>query len=100
MRDSVCLSPGPDNFYAHVGPQHFGDDDAAVLLLVVFDNRHPGAAHRQAAAVQSVDVLRLLSGLITDAGAAGLEGFEVGAGGDLLVAVLAGKPDLDVVGLG
>ncbi len=33
-------------------------------------------------------------------GAAGLEGFEVGAGGDFAVEVLAGEPDFEVVGFG
>ena len=42
----------------------------------------------------------LAGGAEADVGAAGLEGFEVGAGGDFAVELLAGEPDLEVVGLG
>ena len=39
-------------------------------------------------------------GTVADVGAAGLEGLEVGAGGDFAVEVLAGEPDFEVVGFG
>ena len=35
-------------FGANIGTQGFGNDHAAVGLLVVFDDRHPGAPHGQA----------------------------------------------------
>ena len=44
-----------DAFGAEVGAQSFGHEHAAVLLLVVLDNRDPGAADGQAAAVQRMD---------------------------------------------
>ena len=40
------------------------------------------------------------AGPVADVGAARLEGLEVGAGGDLAVELLAGKPDFEVEGLG
>ena len=48
-----------DHFDAQIRPQSLRNHDAAVLLLVIFDDREPGAADRQAAAVQGVDVIRL-----------------------------------------
>src|ERR1019366_6760557 len=96
-RPRALHRPSPDHFFAHIGAQDFGDHHAAILLLIVLDNRHPGAAHRQAAAVDGVGELGLLAGLVTDAGAPRLERFEVGAGGDFLVPVLPRQPDFDVV---
>ena len=72
-------------------------------MLVVFENREPGAAHGEAAAVEGVHefILSLgCRGLEADVGAAGLEGFEVGAGRDFPIELLAGKPDFEVEGLG
>ena len=59
-------------------------------------------ADGEAAAVEGVEELGFLraGGAVADVGAAGLEGFEVGAGADLAVELLAGKPDLEVVGFG
>ena len=91
---------GPDHFFVHIGTQYFGYNHAAILLLKVFDNRHPGAAHRQSAAIERVHVLGFLAVAVTDAGAAGLEGFIVGAGGDFLIGILSRQPDLNIVGLG
>ena len=45
-------------------------------------------------------VFALGGGLEADVGAAGLEGFEVGAGGDFAIELLAGEPDFEVEGLG
>ena len=52
-----------------------------------------------------MDELRLCLGAlrcgpVTDVGAAGLEGFKVGAGGDFAVKLLAGEPDFEVEGFG
>ena len=92
--------PRPDHFFAQIRPQRLGDHHAAILLLVVLDDRHPGAADRQAAAVQGVDELRLLAGLEADARPPRLESLEVGAGGDFLEPILPGQPDFEVVRLG
>ena len=85
-----------------IGFQYPGQSDAAIGLLIVLHHGHQRAAHGQAGAVQGMGqpgpaaVLRLA----TDAGAAGLKVGAVGAGRDLPVAVLAGQPDFDVIGLG
>ena len=79
-----------------------GTTDGAVGLLVVLENREPGAANGEAAAVECVHEFGLLfaGGLEADVGAASLEGFEVGAGGDFAIELLAGEPDFEVEGLG
>src|SRR3984957_15283362 len=88
----------PANYIrAQVRAQHLRDHHTAVLLLIVFNDRDPGAAHRQAAAVQRMGELRLALRTFESYGsAAGLEGFEIRAGGDFLVAVLARQPDFDI----
>ena len=89
---------------AHIGPQGLGNEDRAVGLLVVFEDREPGAAHGQAAAVERVHKLGL--GLrpparpVADVGAPRLKGVEVGAGRDFAVEILSRQPDFEVVGLG
>src|SRR5262249_55645415 len=72
----------------------------AVGLLVVFDDREPGAADRYAAAVERVHEFAF-GGLAfgADRGAARLKSFAVGAGRDFAEGVGAGEPDFDVVGL-
>ncbi len=89
-------------FAVHVWDEGLGNYDAAVGLLVIFEDGEPGAADGQAAAVERVDELGLArpSWAVADVGAAGLEGLEVGAGRDFAVEVLAGEPDFEVVGLG
>ena len=63
---------------AHERAQGFRDDHAAVGLLVVFDNREPGSAYGESAAVQGVDVVGFtFAGFGADLRAAGLERFEV-----------------------
>ena len=47
---------------AHVRPQHGRDDDAPVGLLVLLEDRHEGAAHREPRAVERMDMARLLAG--------------------------------------
>ena len=84
----------------HVGPQHLRYEDAAVRLLAVLENGHPGAAHGKAAAVQRVGE----SGLAfpaphADVGPPGLEVTKPAAGADLPVGVLGGQPYFEVVGL-
>ena len=94
---------------AHVRLKRIWNQDRAVGLLIVFDNGQPSAAYGEAAAVQCVNEFELalcaLSGLtsrgpVTDVGAARLKGFKVGAGRNLPVKLLAGKPDLEIEGLG
>ena len=98
----TCLLPADALQAVQVGAQGGGDDDGAVGLLVVFDDRHPGAAHGQAAAVQGVQQFRLagLAAPEAQVGAARLKGLKVRAGGDLLILARGGQPDLQVVGLG
>src|SRR6185369_12800443 len=87
-----------DSLSSHVRAQGFGNRDADVLLLVILDDGHPGAANCEPAAIQGVDELGLPFGALEpDAGSARLEGFEIRAGRNLLVTVLAGQPDFDVV---
>src|SRR5690348_17002133 len=40
---------------AHIGPQHLGDPDGAVVLLKVLDDRDQRAADRKGGAVEGVD---------------------------------------------
>src|SRR5580700_3047301 len=91
----------PANYIrAQIRPQRLRHYHAAIPLLVVFDDRHPGAAHSQAAAVQRMGELGLALRTFESYGsAAGLEGLEIRAGGDFLVAVLARQPDFDIVSL-
>src|SRR5215467_7240307 len=59
-RDSKLLlrdTLGP----THIRPQSFRNNHAAVGLLVVFQDRQPGTADGQAAAVERVHELRLLA---------------------------------------
>src|SRR4051794_7016126 len=58
-----CLA---DHVYSQVRPKRLRHHHAAVGLLIVLDDRHPGAANRQAAAIQRVRVFRFLSALETD----------------------------------
>ncbi len=91
-----------DGFAVHVWDEGLGYFDAAVGLLVVFEDCEIGSAYGEAAAVEGVEELGLAGSgwAVADVGSAGLEGLEVGAGADLAVEVLAGEPDFEVVGLG
>src|SRR5665213_2739621 len=97
----MCLiSRRANHFDAKVRAQSFGHNDAAVGLLVVFDDGKPGAADGESAAVESVDEVSFAAaGFGLNRCPAGLVSLEVGAGRDFLVAVLAGEPDFYVVGL-
>src|SRR5258708_2837010 len=91
-----------DGIAVHVGHEDVWNFDGAVGLLVVFEDCEIGAAYGEAAAVEGVEEFALLCarGTIADVGAASLEGFEVRAGGDLAVEVLAREPDFEVVSFG
>ena len=83
-----------------VGAQRLGHDHAAVLLLVVLEDRDQRPADGEAGAVEGVDEAGLLRVLGPAAGVhpAGLEVAAVRAARDLAIAALPGQPDLDVVG--
>ena len=85
----------------HVGAEDLGHDHRAIDLLVVLEHRHHGAAGGQSGAVEGVEITRFtaLRWPVSEVGAAGLEVGEVGAGGDLSVAVEGRQPDLEIVGL-
>src|SRR5919107_282177 len=86
---------------AHVRPERFGDEDGAVLLLVVLKDREPRAADGEAGAVERVDVLGLRAARPAEAylRAARLVRLEVRARRDFAEGVLRGQPHLQVVGL-
>src|SRR5712692_3893352 len=90
-----------DAFRVQIGPQGLGNNDAAVGLLVVLHDRHPGAADGEAAAVERVDEVGLAAGVraIADIHPPRLEGFEVAARGDLIELIQPRQPHFDVVGL-
>lgn len=62
-----------------VRPQGLRDDDRAIGLLVVFENRQPSPANGQAAAIEGVQIFRLpaLASPEPQVGAASLKGFKV-----------------------
>ena len=70
-----------DYFLAvHVGVEGGGEEDGAVGLLAVFEEGDDEAGERDARAVEGVDEAGLAVGVaVFDAGAAGLEVFEVAA---------------------
>ena len=82
--------------------QDFRHDDAAIGLLVVFHHGNHYPRQGQAGAVQGMDELGLgiRGGAVADVGPPRLEIAAVGAGADLQPFLTAGRPDLDVVGLG
>src|SRR5712692_457404 len=86
---------------AHVGLERVGHRDRAVALLAILEHRDERSAHGEAGAVERVDEARPLAFLRTEPRlhAPRLEIAAVRAAGDLAIGVLAGQPDLDVVGL-
>ena len=79
----------------------FRDRDAAVFVLVVFEDRSQRTANSQAGAVQRVHEAHFAVGVTeTQIGAAALEIEEVGAAGDLTIFAVAWQPDFEVVSLG
>ena len=91
-----------DGIAVHVRDEGVWNFDGAIGLLVVLEDCEVGAAYGQAAAVDGVKEVGFFraGGTVFNVCAAGLEGFEVGAGGDLAVEVLSGEPDFEVVGFG
>src|SRR5262245_64540496 len=83
---------------AHVGPEHGGDTNGAVGLLIVLEDRDQRAADGQARAVQRVTVLRPAPArrAVLQVEPARLERLAVRARGDLAVLRLPRQPDLDV----
>ena len=49
-----------DDVDAQIRRNAFRHQNAAVGLLVIFDDRHPGASDRESAAIRRVDEIRLL----------------------------------------
>src|SRR5271165_6743018 len=94
--------PGSDAVRANVRTQNFGDQHAAIRLLIVLDNGDPGATDGEAAAIQGVHQFALARAFrtITNVGTTGLEGFKVRARGNLAEQSLARQPHFDVVGFG
>ena len=85
---------------AHVGTQDLGDQDGAVGLQVVLQEGNQHAGRRHAGVVQSVAQLHLaVLILVADAQATGLSIAQVGAGADLEIFLLPGRPSLDVAAL-
>src|SRR6266852_1617279 len=75
-------STGGNSVYAHIGAQDFWYEDGAVGLLIVFDDRDPGAPDGEAGAIQSMNEVAFSAGfgLEADAGAPRLKSFAVRAG--------------------
>lgn len=86
---------------AHVGPEHLGDGDGAVLVLVVLEDRDHGPRKGEAGSVEGVHELALEVGLAPelDPCPAGLEISKVGAGRCLEVRILSGCVELQIIAL-
>src|SRR2546421_13056998 len=86
---------------AHVRPERFGDDDRAVLTLIVFENREPSATDGKPRPVERVDVFGLRAARASEAylRAPRLVRLEVRARRDFAERVLRRQPDLYVVSL-
>src|SRR5437588_8125385 len=85
----------------NVGPQRLGNHNAAVSLLIVLDDRHPGPADGQAASVQSVDELSLVLAFrtVADIRPPRLIRFKIRARRNLAKQLLPRQPDFDVIRL-
>jgi hypothetical protein len=66
-----------DKFSVQVRPQSLRYQHTAVLLLIIFDNRHPRTPYREPASIQRVDVLRFLPAAVSNVGAPRLERLEI-----------------------
>src|SRR6185437_195487 len=86
---------------AHIGAQHIGNGDGAVVVLMVFHHGDQGAPDRKARSVEGMHEPRALAVFRTIARihAAGLEIPAILARRDFAEAVLTGQPDFDVVSL-
>ena len=89
-------------FSPQIGSQDFGDGDAAVTVLVLFDDCGDNAAGRQARGVEGVYefVFAGFCAFESDAAASCLVVAGIGCGADFFVFVHAGDPDFNVVGFG
>ena len=82
---------------AHVGAEHLGNADRAILALIVLNDRDPGAANGQARTVEGVHEFAFAAlRPEADAAAAGLESLAVGARRDLAEGGGGGQPDFEV----
>src|SRR4051794_23319272 len=54
------ISGAANHVRLHIRPQRFRYHDAAVLLLVLLEDRHHGAPHRERRAIQGVHEAQLL----------------------------------------
>src|SRR6266568_5032382 len=106
LASSMCRSAIVPNHFltAHVGLQGLGDRNRAVMALEVLDDRDHRTADREGGAVQRVDRLQAVHEAFALTAIAGLhttrlERPAIRAARDLAIGVLAGEPDLDVVGL-
>ena len=85
----------------HVWSEHFGHEDAAIGLLVVFKDGHQGTTDCKSRAVEGVNELVLaLSIFEPRLKSSGLEGFAVGDRADFAVGVLCWQPDFKIEGFG
>src|ERR1035438_6347023 len=91
-----------DALRAYIRTQNFRNQNAAIRLLIVLDNRNPGASDGKSAAVQGVHQLALAGAFraIADVGATRLESLEVGARRNFAEQSLPRQPHFDVVSFG
>ena len=88
-----------DFFGTEMAPEGFRNKDAAVRLLIRFEERDVDAREGCARAIESVaEAVFPIGVLVAQVKATGLKVLEVGAAGDFEVTVLAGSPDFDIVG--
>src|SRR5262249_9179577 len=85
---------------AHVALQHIRHGKRATLLLLCLTHGAQRPADRDARPIESMEVAHLaILAAVARVHSAGLEIAAHRAGGYLAIHVLAGEPDLDVVGL-
>ncbi len=98
----IAALPGSgfgDFFGTEMAPEGFRDEDAAVGLPVGLEQGNVDAGQRGAGAVEGVAEAVFAVGILEpEVQPAGLEILEIRAARDLEIGVLAGRPDLDVVG--
>src|SRR4051794_37669973 len=81
---------GRDAIALQVWLQDFGNENAAVGLLIILDDRYPGPANSQSATVDRVDELSLgFAALISNLRTPRLKCVKIRAGRDFLVGVLS-----------
>src|SRR6266850_7311532 len=94
--------PTRDVFYPHVLAQRLRHQYAAISLLIIFQNRQPGAPNGQAAAVQGVHEIGFLAAFRTPANirTPRLESLKVRARGNFAIELLPRQPNFEVISLG